>query len=371
MISKEKLISMLDDELFDALGEAVLLIDKDYNVLYANASFTESFPENVSETKCYHMIGRESPCQICTCSLSSKKQLAQEKEETLAGRNYKVSSRIVPGTSFSSSFYVETYKDITYSKNLEESLMAKNYILKSNLDIAKQVQQSLLPSPLQTEKISFSYKYIPCDELGGDFFNLYQIDQNTYGVFMADVSGHGVSAAMLTMFLNASCKKDLRSPSAVLDQLYNEFNKNNFLKNQYIAIFYAVVDVEKKVMTYCNAGLNTFPILFNPGVGKFRLVESSGFPISNWVDEPHYSDSMITIDPDWRLLFYTDGITEAKNKLGIPYGTDRLIRSLMEGNPSIKITLDRMIFYLEDYIDENSSKLKDDVSLAILEIYHP
>ena len=265
------------------------------------------------------------------------------------------------------SFYIETYQDITYNKNLEESLLSKNITLENNLNIARQVQQSLLPQPIDTDKMKFTYKYLPCEKLGGDFFNLYRIDEHTYGIFIADVSGHGVSAAMLTMFLNSSYNKSEKSPSKILTDLFSLFNINKVLKNHYITIFYAVYDTKNKQLTYCNAGLNSFPVIFDSIKKEIHLIESSGFPISNWIDDPRYEDKTITIQPGGKILFYTDGITEAKNKAGIQYGQDRLFRSLIEGNPSTKITLDRIVSYLEDYIDDDIKTLNDDISLLIME----
>ena len=368
MLNKDKLVSILDDNLFNALGEAFLLIDKEYNVIYSNASFKSSVMKNGTGSKCYQLIGKDSPCQICTCSISSKEQSVQEKEERIDDNYYLVSSRIIPKKPPFSSFYIETYKDVTYSRNLEQSLLAKNAILKGDLNIAKQIQQSLLPRELSSERVRLTYRYLPCEELGGDFFNLYQIDDDNYGIFIADISGHGASAAMLTMFLNSSYSKTVRSPAKILNRIFSDFNENNFIKNQYIAIFYAIVNIEERRLTYCNAGLNTYPIIYDNMAGSFRLVEAAGFPVSNWVDTPGYTDSETAIGPGEKILFYTDGITDAKNKQGIPYGTDRLIRSLVEGNPNTKITLDRIISYLEDFIDGSIADLKDDVSLVILDI---
>jgi len=368
MQSKEKMISLPEGAVFDSLGDAALIIDRDYNVLCTNPLFREAFPQNSGGSKCYHFIGREMPCQICTCSMASKKHTLQEKEDRINDASYLVSSRVIPRSSFGSFVYLETFRDISYNRHLEESLRAKNVILKNNLDIARQIQQSLLPQPLNTVRIKMSYKYIPCEELGGDFFNLYHIDEDSYGIFMADVSGHGVSAAMLTMFLNASYSRTCKSPSRILHGLFNEFNEKNFLKNQYIAIFYAVIDTKKRTLKYCNAGLNSYPVIYDGFSGKFKLIESSGFPVSNWVDSPEYTDTTILIDPGWKILFYTDGITEAKNALGNPYGTERLIRSLTEGNQSSGITLDRMVSYLEDFLDDSITRLKDDVTIVILEL---
>jgi phosphoserine phosphatase RsbU/P len=368
MLNKDKLVSMLDDNLFNALGEAFLLIDKEYNVIYSNASFKAALLKDSSGNKCYQLIGKDSPCQICTCSQSSKKQFIQEKEEKINENYYLVSSQIIPKKPPFNSFYIETYKDITYSRNLEQSLLDKNAILKKDLDIAKQVQQSLLPKQVASDRIKLTYRYLPCDELGGDFFNLYQIDEDNYGIFIADISGHGASAAMLTMFLNSSYNKMLRSPAEILGKLFFSFNENSFIKNQYIAIFYGVVNTKERKFTYCNAGLNSIPVIYNGAAGTYRLIEAAGFPISNWVDAPDYTDAEIDIKQGDKILFCTDGITEAKNKQGVPFGTDRLIRSLIEGNHNTKITLDRILSYLEDFIDGSITELKDDVSLVILDI---
>lgn len=368
-MSKDKISRILKDNFIDMLDEALLIIDKEYNVIKSNSVFQKNFPSPAAGSKCYNLIGRDVPCQICTCSLSSKKMTLQEKEEKLNGKNYVVSSKVLFKSSLPEHVYIESYRDITYSRTLEASLVAKNNLLKNNLDIAKLVQHSLLPKPVHTDSMDLSYVYIPCEELGGDFFDLYRIDEYNYGLYLADVSGHGVSAAMLTMFLNASIDTREHSPAVVLNSLYTEFNKNNFLKNQYITIFLSVFNVLTRSYTYCNAGLNSTPVIYDPVSRTSELIEASGFPISNWVDDPGYSDNMIYIKSGHKVFFYTDGITEAKNRSGIPYGFDRLIGSLLEGNPSTNITLDRITSYLEDFIDNDISSLKDDITLLLLDLF--
>lgn len=68
MLSKNKLYTLFDSNFFNSLGEAILLIDKEYNVIGANNSFKKAFRQKSVGNKCFHLIGRSSPCQICTCS---------------------------------------------------------------------------------------------------------------------------------------------------------------------------------------------------------------------------------------------------------------------------------------------------------------
>jgi len=108
--------------------------------------------------------------------------------------------------------------------------------------------------------------------VSGDFCNVFKIDNDNIGFYIGDVSGHGVPAAMLTIFLNQTVKTLLEmetnelnkiSPAMVLENIYRSFNSTNFDENVYIVMIYAVYNRHTQVLTYSSAGLNVSPILIN------------------------------------------------------------------------------------------------------------
>ena len=121
----------------------------------------------------------------------------------------------------------------------------------ADLEVARGIQQAMLPEVLpQNEFVSFVSGYLPAENLSGDFYNVIKIDESHYGVYIGDVSGHGVSAAMLTVFtfqkimslVDEIGKEGMTIPAMVLKHLYNSFNAANLVKN-YILLIYGVYNI--------------------------------------------------------------------------------------------------------------------------------
>ena len=103
---------------------------------------------------------------------------------------------------------------------------------------------------------------MPCESLGGDFVDIFRIDDSHIGVYIADVSGHGVQASLLTVFLRSAVNKKLLSPSRALEELFYEFNKSKLDREMYITMFYSIIDLDDRTMLYSNAGLNVLPVVY-------------------------------------------------------------------------------------------------------------
>ena len=209
-------------------------------------------------------------------------------------------------------YVVEVLRDITEMKLLQEEIIMQNKKLKEDLAIARKLQCSLLPKNILDTRFDFSFIYKPCEALGGDFVDIFKIDENHAGIYIADVSGHGVSASMLTVFLKSSIDKKLTSPAAALSKLYTEFNRSKYDNDLYITVFYAIIDLENNLLYYSNAGHSVCPIVYNNR--EFKILYSAGVPISDWIDTPAYEDKLLKLEAGDKLFLYTDGITELKNK---------------------------------------------------------
>jgi len=151
----------------------------------------------------------------------------------------------------------------------------------------------------------------------------FKIDNDNIGFYIGDVSGHGVPAAMLTIFLNQTVKTLLEmetnelnkiSPAMVLENIYRSFNSTNFDENVYIVMIYAVYNRHTQVLTYSSAGLNVSPILIKPS-GEILEIEIKGFPICKFIEfyDGEYQNHALKLNKDEKILFYTDGLIEAQN----------------------------------------------------------
>lgn len=272
-----------------------------------------------------------------------------------------------------------------YAENLDriveartEALVRVNKRHLENLEYARDIQRSMLPLVLpQDGGANFFAKYFPAESVSGDFYNVFKIDENNTGLYIGDVSGHGVPAAMLMVFLNQTINSvkeaegdnfETIRPSYVLNKVYESFNKTNFKEDIYIVLLYAVYNRITQELTFASAGLNVQPLIIK-GDGEIIEMAIAGFPICKFIEyyDVKYEDSTISFDEGDKVLFYTDGIIEAENKSGERFSEMRLKTilhtSFMESSDKLADTIERKLFKFMD-----SNILKDDISYLIMEI---
>jgi sigma-B regulation protein RsbU (phosphoserine phosphatase) len=328
----------------------------------------EAIGHDMVGQKCYEFLGRNSPC--CNCvSRYDDENCSHVKEEVINDRVFSVSSSPLKNAETGDiDGVIEVLHDITEIKKISSALERQNERLRNDLSMARRLQYSLLPNKhLAGETLDFSFIYKPCDMLGGDFLDIYKIDESHFGIYIADVSGHGVAASMLTMFLRAAIDKSSLSPAKVLNALNRDFNKNGFEDNLYIALFYGILDISNYTITYSNAGLNVCPIVY--GKDNFEILRASGIPISTWIENPIYTEKTISFKPKDRMFFYTDGIIEIRNEEKEQFGEDRIVDHLLNSDLSTSDTLLTLIDKAYKFLESSNQKsIMDDITVALIEI---
>jgi serine phosphatase RsbU (regulator of sigma subunit) len=239
---------------------------------------------------------------------------------------------------------------------------------KKELEQARIVQEKLLPEKLPCNDFlqSFAF-YIPVDEVGGDYYDLFVLKEGIYAVFIADVSGHGVSAALVMsatkILLKTYASADL-TPSQTLRKI-NEVLVNHFPTNHFVTAFYAVIDTNKRNITYTCAGHCPI-LLFNKETKEYMQFQSDGFFVGMFPEldlpdhEYKYSKGKN------RLLLYTDGVVDSSNKEKMQYGLIRLktiVNKTLE--KSAKETVDEVMNNLCKFIGKTD--IADDMTLFIVD----
>lgn len=355
------------EEIIDGMQDWVRVIDKNDNIIFVNKSMRESIGMNIVGQKCYEVLGRTSHCPNCI-NRSDIPDWARCKEEIINGRTFSVSSSTfkTDNDSIEDDAVIEVLHDITEIKEMNQKIANQNIKLKEDLMMAKRLQSSLLPkSTIELEKAEFNFIYKPCETLGGDFINFFKIDDKHIGLYIADVSGHGVTASMLTVFLDVALDKSEISPAKALTQLFTSFNNNNFLSELYISVFYFVIDTEKYTITYSNAGLNVCPVIFSDNY--INIIRATGIPISNWVENPEYTEHTISIKPKDNILLYTDGIIEIRNEKNQQFGEERLLNHITKSELIPSQTLEKLIEHIISF-SNNPTLIKDDITVALVGI---
>jgi phosphoserine phosphatase RsbU/P len=267
-------------------------------------------------------------------------------------------------------------------KELEENKIYINKMNKqfiSDINSAKSIQDSLLPEKRKTiNSIKFISNLIPTEKLSGDSYNFFSIDKNSTLAYISDVSGHGVSAAMLTIFLNQCIRSAIHntensvSPSKILKYLYDEYNESNFSDEKYIVLFLFIYNTETKKVYYSSAGLNSEPIYISKN-GECRFIHIEGFPIlkSNDIYVPQYINYEIDIHSNDKIFLCTDGLSDLRNKSGKMYTNERIFDIISKKNKSnsdeINETIKNDILLFLDGCDDINNYVKDDIAYMIVE----
>jgi sigma-B regulation protein RsbU (phosphoserine phosphatase) len=285
--------------------------------------------------------------------------------------------------------YIELYeaerKLRNYADSLDKTVEQRTKQLKNvnkrlmdDLKYAKGIQKAMLPAALpDMPEFSFNAMYYPAERLSGDFYDIFKLDDQHFAFYICDVSGHGVPAAMLTVFLKQCIdnKKDMdlnsgdiSFPSKVLLSVFDSFNNTNFKDEVYMVLAYAIYNIKTKKLIYSSAGLNAVPILIKEN-GEIEEIPIRGFPICKLKNEfnVNYDDSYLDLSKGDKLLFYTDGLVDAKNMENRQYGIDRLNGFLLNNSglsgEELRNSLKQDLY---DYI--NGKKISDDITFFILEI---
>ncbi len=252
-------------------------------------------------------------------------------------------------------------------ENALRELDFQNSKIIEELSLAGELQKSFLPKEYPVDlPLDFAQKYIPCEFIGGDLFEVIRLDEHTVGIIIADVSGHGVAAALLTaMFKSAfhHYSEGCFSPAETLEKIHNEFLETIHTEH-FVTAFYAVIDTEAMCCRYCNAGHPRQMLLRKNG--RLRELSATGLFIG-MLEEATFKERKFMLYPGDRLFFYTDGIIECKNGQGRPFGRENLRKIIKNGADSnILMVSNNIIQELMSYIAE--LRFSDDISLLITEI---
>jgi phosphoserine phosphatase RsbU/P len=219
-------------------------------------------------------------------------------------------------------------------REAHEQIAQQLVAINNELEMARQIQLSILPS--DTPKLGgleIVARYIPMTSVAGDFYDFIVVDEKHVGVLIADVSGHGLPAALIASMLQvalAAQSVHASDPGKVLSGL-NQALCGKFQRN-FVTAAYVFVDLEKNSMTYAGAGHP--PLLhWRSSSGKASEVSENGLVLGQFPEET-YSAVSLPLEPGDRCLLYTDGVLETSSPSHEEFGTGRLMQ-LMESKHSL------------------------------------
>jgi phosphoserine phosphatase RsbU/P len=263
-----------------------------------------------------------------------------------------------------------------------EQLLAHEQEMEESLHAAAVIQHSLLPLIMpKGTPFNFAWRFLPCDRVGGDLFNVFKLDETHLGAYVIDVCGHGVPAAMITTSvaqaldpLSGQLLKrithsppyyELASPAEVLTRLNLEYPIERFEKH--FTICYFQLDTVDGTVRYSNAG-HPFPLLVGAKGSVERL--GKGGTIIGMGEGSVFEEEEIRMEAGDRLFLFTDGIVEFENAQGEFYGEERFVQELRAGcAQKLQTACARIICALRSF--GSGASPGDDITLLGIEYRGP
>lgn len=207
-------------------------------------------------------------------------------------------------------------------------IQGQNRKMVDELKMAGRLQKSLLPNLSENVNgVSVFSRFIPSIHIGGDLYDMVDLGQGLTGFIIADVSGHGVAAALVSSMFKMSfhnLASTVASPKILCHMLNREFHP--ILQEDYITSFYVLTDRMHRTITYSNAG-HPAALLYRKSTGEVVELDTDGFFLGMFADGSYEEITLGGIENGDALLLYTDCILETENAAGEPYGMSRLKRS--------------------------------------------
>jgi PAS domain S-box-containing protein len=387
----------LKDRALAATAEGVTIADlslPDDPLIYANEGFERLTGYSVAE-----VIGRncrflQGPATDPATAEALRRAILERQAITVQLLNYRkdgkpfwnrLSITPVADASGTVTHFIGVQSDVTAEKEardaLEEAncrLEAANLALKQDLEAAAALQRALLPAVMpKFAGLSFTFSFRPCAEVGGDALNVLTLDDEHVAVYMLDVSGHGVTAALLSVALthllsvipdrsflyrSSGGAQSIAPPAEVISRLNTHF-KFSPSSPRYFTMIFGVLQRSTGMFRYAAAG-HLGPVHVT-ACGSPRLGATGGIPVG-LLPTATYEEHVIALAPGDRLFFFSDGILDAENRSEEDFGAERLLEALAENRGS---TLDETVALIMNRVEQWSAPdgPTDDASILAIE----
>jgi len=269
-----------------------------------------------------------------------------------------------PDLKLLSDFAVQAALSIERAQLFTERMERRR--LQGELKIARQIQTTFFPKQNpQMPGFDIYGGNVPSEQVGGDYYDFIPIIENQIGIAIADVSGKGIPAGLIMAAFRASLKAEIRNNYAIrtIVAKVNSLLHESIEAGNYVTAFYGVLDSKNKIFTYSNGGHN--PPMVVKADGSRKYLSEGGVALGIFSDTA-YKEKRCSLHPGDILIFYTDGVTEARNEREEEFGLERL-EKLAHTNRHLPAREIYGEIEREVYLFQNHQR-QDDFTLIVLKV---
>jgi sigma-B regulation protein RsbU (phosphoserine phosphatase) len=243
--------------------------------------------------------------------------------------------------------------------------------MQADLRVARGIQRAFLPDPRRRpfpSRIAFAHSFRPEIDVGGDYYDFKPLDDHRLALLLADVSGHGMSAAFVTGLIKTAFEfqtPSVESPTAFMAHLNNVLERLT-PSHLFASVFYGIYDVESHVLRYANAGHSPIPVVIRSDA-RIECLDSPVDLLAGVNPEMVYQEGEVRLNPGDKLLLCTDGITDSTDPVGERFGQERF-NDLLLRNAALSAAALRNAITQAVIVHERGGEQSDDQTLIIMEV---
>lgn len=378
-----KQIESLFEVVLNTVSDGVIVVDNDLKVKFQNKTLTQLYGSKVGEP-CYKAYrGRTKPCESCLILevLKDGKNRRWITDITLPNGDtllLEVSSAAIKDEKGKITGAVEVSRDVTKQKKAEailnKTLLDRNEVLKQlshELSDATGYVKTVLPQPITSGPLLTDWRFIPSLSLGGDSFGYHWIDEDYFAMYLLDVSGHGWSAALLSVSVinvlrsHALPDTDFRDPQQVLFALNNTFPGEQH-NDMFFTIWYGVYNLSSRQMAYASGGHPPALLFYDSSNEQLKVnqLRTPNFVIGGRRDAVYQGKTQLINRPS-RLYVFSDGVFDITKIDGSIWGFNKFLEFMTKTFNAEHSVLEGIL----DYARGISQKEEFDDDFTILEIF--
>lgn len=378
-----KQIESLFEVVLNTVSDGVIVVDNDLKVKFQNKTLTQLYGSKVGEP-CYKAYrGRTKPCESCLILevLKDGKNRRWITDITLPNGDtllLEVSSAAIKDEKGKITGAVEVSRDVTIQKKAEailnKTLLDRNEVLKQlshELSDATGYVKTVLPQPITSGPLLTDWRFIPSLSLGGDSFGYHWIDEDYFAMYLLDVSGHGWSAALLSVSVinvlrsHALPDTDFRDPQQVLFALNNTFPGEQH-NDMFFTIWYGVYNLSSRQMAYASGGHPPALLFYGSSNEQLKVnqLRTPNFVIGGRRDAVYQGKTQLINRPS-RLYVFSDGVFDITKIDGSIWGFNKFLEFMTKTFNAEHSVLEGIL----DYARGISQKEEFDDDFTILEIF--